>query len=87
MVSPRAFLNECMDDLAPESDDDGRETWTLPASAGDVVPGTQAATGAVVLRLVDRSTGRAPARVPPALVADLAASVTGAAPYPTLASA
>ena len=49
--------------------------------------GTQAATGAAVLRLVDRSTGRAPARVPAALVAELAAAVTGAAPYPTLASA
>ena len=48
--------------------------------------GTQAATGAAVLRLVD-TTGRPPARMPAALVADLAASVTAPPRVPTLASA
>jgi len=48
--------------------------------------GTQAATGAAVLRLVDRTTGRVPVRVPAELVAALAASIAGT-PYPTLASA
>ena len=49
--------------------------------------GTQAATGAAVLRLVDRTTGCPPARMPAALVADLAASVTAPPRVPTLASA
>jgi hypothetical protein len=48
---------------------------------------TQAATGAAILRLVDRTTGRAPVRLPAALVADLAASVAGAAHVSTLARA